>query len=154
MTLNARVVLQDCRDAINELNNDIQGSVWRRKWTTAVILLRTIGHVLESVDSKISAHHKVAIEEAHKQINNSKHDNLIFFEFIKKERDLIVKEYKTSAGQGVTVYVGFGDNKSTVVNHYLINSGPFEGQDQRDVLREAVKWWEEYLDNVDQAVSK
>jgi hypothetical protein len=50
------------------------------------------------------------------------------------------------AGQGATVHLG--QNKPTE-HHYLINTGPFARQDQRDLLRRAIAWWEGYLDVID-----
>jgi hypothetical protein len=38
-------------------------------------------------------------------------------------------------------------------HHYLINSGPFAGRDQRDVVNEAIAWWEAYLDAIDKAAA-
>jgi hypothetical protein len=53
------------------------------------------------------------------------------------------------AGQGATVSLGTG----TVENIYLVNAGEFEGRDQRDLIRDAIAWWEEYLDAIDAAVT-
>jgi hypothetical protein len=33
--------------------------------------------------------------------------------------------------------------------HYTINEGPYKGRDQRELLQEAIDWWEEYLDRID-----
>lgn len=152
MTLKAREVLQDCREAIDELDSNIQGSVWRRRWITAVVLLRTVGYVLDKIDSGISVEYKQAINNEWSQLNKSKEKHPIFFDFIEEERNNILKEYKTSAGQGVTVYVGFGDTLSTSKNHYLMYGGKFEGREQREILIKAVKWWEDYLDKIDKSV--
>jgi hypothetical protein len=35
--------------------------------------------------------------------------------------------------------------------HYTINSGPYEGLDHREVLREVIALWERYLDAIDKA---
>src|SRR5664280_946835 len=42
MTANARIVLADCREAHGELVDGLIGSLWRRRWATVVVLLRTI----------------------------------------------------------------------------------------------------------------
>ena len=34
--------------------------------------------------------------------------------------------------------------------NYKMNSGPFAGQDPRDLVRDAIKWWEEQLDDIEQ----
>lgn len=56
--------------------------------------------------------------------------------------------FKVGAGQGVTVHLG---QSKPAEHHYLVNTGPFAGRDQRDVLREAFAWWETYLNGIDEA---
>jgi hypothetical protein len=146
MTVAARKVLEDCRGAIGEIVDGIQGGAWRRRWVAAVVLLRTVGYVLSAVDSQRNDAYKRSIENAWKKLNDSKPEPPIFWEFIDKERHNIVHEYEVRAGQGVTVHLG--QNKPHDY-HYLINAGHFKGHDQREVLREAVNWWDSYLDNID-----
>jgi hypothetical protein len=38
--------------------------------------------------------------------------------------------------------------------HYVINEGPYQGRDQRDVLREAIDWWDAYLTEIEAACEK
>jgi hypothetical protein len=71
MTQAAREVLEDCRGAVDEIVDGIQGRSWRRRWITAVVLLRAVGHVLENVDVKISPHYKRAIREAWSKLKYS-----------------------------------------------------------------------------------
>lgn len=85
------------------------------------------------------------------QLNQSKPKPQIFWEFIDAERHNIIHEYVVGAGQGVTVHVG--QNKPTE-HHYLVNTGPFAGRDQRDILREAITWCEAYLDGIDQEATQ
>jgi hypothetical protein len=44
MTRTAREVLKDCRGAVEEIGGGVQGRAWRRRWVTAVVLLRTVGY--------------------------------------------------------------------------------------------------------------
>lgn len=148
MTIAARKVLEDCLGAIEEIDDGVQGSAWRRRWVAAVVLLRTVGHVLKSVDSKTSTRYRKAIDDAWCQLKESKPQPDIFWGFIDAERNNIVHEYEVGAGQGVVVYPG---QDKPADCHYLINGGPFTGQDQRDVLRAAVQWLEVYLDDIDTA---
>ncbi len=151
MTRAAREVLEDCRGAVGEIGGGVQGSAWRRRWVVAVVLLRTVGFVLKEIDVNISPSHKIAIGEAWSQLGQSKPQNVIFWEFIDAKRNNIIHEYEVGAGQGVTVHLG--QNKPTE-HHYLINKGPFRGRDQREVLGEAIAWWETYLDRIDQAATR
>ena len=150
MTLAAREVLEDCRGAVDEIGDGIQGRAWRRRWVAAVVLLRTVGYVLGKIDVNIGPRYKVAIDAAWKQLNGSKPRPVIFWEFIEAERNNIIHEYEVGAGQGATVHLG--QNKP-IENHYLVNTGPFTGRDQRDVLREAIEWWESYLNAIDHAAN-
>lgn len=149
MTIAAREVLDDCRGALAELDG-VQGPVWRRRWITAVVLLRTVGHVLFNVDRERSQAYKKAITAARDSLKNSKPKNQIFWDFIENERNNILKQYQISAGQGATVYLG---PSRSVDYHYVINTGPFAELDQRDLLRQAISWWEKYLDEIDTAAS-
>lgn len=149
MTTAARVVLEDCRGALAELVDGLQGGAWRRRWVTALVLLRSVGYVLNDVDGKRSRQWRQAIDDAWASPER-KTSNL--FAFIDDERNNIVHEYKISAGHGATVHE-LGAPCQWVEQHYVINSGPFAGRDQRDVVREAIAWWEAHIDAIDKAVA-
>jgi hypothetical protein len=150
VTRMAREVLEDCRGAVEEIAGGVQGRAWRRRWVAAVVLLRTVGYVLATIDVNISTKYKSAIDAAWSQLGQSKPQPAIFWEFIEAERNNIIHEYEVGAGQGATVHLG--QNKATE-HHYLMNTGPFAGSDQRDVLRQAIAWWEAYLDSIDRAAN-
>ncbi len=160
MTNSAREVLADCRGALLELSDGVQGPEWRRRWITAVVLLRAVGHVLENVDAARTPKHKTAVRNWWSTVAATKPNPKIFWLFIRDERNLILKEYRTNAGQGVTVYASLpGVNWRTgeqqqvpppsAVYHYQMNSGPFAGRDQRELIEEAIQWWEAQLDAID-----
>jgi hypothetical protein len=151
MTGAAREVLEDCRGAVEEISDGVQGSTWRRRWVTAVTLLRTVGYVLKSIDVKTSPKYERAIDAAWIQLGQSKRQNPIFWEFIEAERNNIIHEYELGVGQGATVHLG--QSKPTE-HHYLVNTGPYAGRDQREVLQEAIAWWETYLDGIDRVIKR
>lgn len=163
MTKQARLVLDDCRGALSELIDGLQGTVWRRRWITCVILLRAVGHVLKNVDANACGALKSEISAAFEQIKQTKPCPIIFWEFIEKERNHIVKQYKFNAGQGIRITggeAGYNESGKLVYSSqgsieflYKINSGPFEGRNQVDVIQEAIDWWENYLDEIDKAVT-
>jgi hypothetical protein len=164
MTAAARIVLADCEEALAEIADGVQGGAWRRRWITTVVLLRVVGHVLDKVDSMRSAAHKRAIADGWTSLQRSKPEPAIFWGFIDEERNSILKEYRLSAGQGVTVRPGgvsvnlrTGEQHASEglppIYHYVINDGQFKGRDQRDVLREAIEWWRSYLDAIDRQVA-
>lgn len=160
MTVAARIVLEDCRGALADLREGVQGGEWRRRWIAAVTLLRVVGHVLDKVDGRREPRLKAAIYSAHQRVTQSKPDPVIFWDFIDGTRNAILKEYCIRAGQGVTVRPGrltwdraTGEldslSSGPTTFSYTINEGAFAGRDQREVIAEAIEWWERYLDRVD-----
>jgi hypothetical protein len=148
MELRARIVLEDCRGALDDLDDKykLQGSKWRRRWAATLALLRAVGNVLKNVDKKSDSKLSDAIQMKWKDQENSKPNPAIFWEFIKKERDQLLKEYTTHAGQGVTVRIGHPEGS---VCSYRMQGGPFKGRDPRDVVREAIEWWDNYLKEIE-----
>lgn len=144
MTTQARKVLADCNATITEIKDGIQGDEWRRRWITVVVLLRTVGYVLKNVDATQSEKLKKIVDDKWKSIHDTKPEPAIFWEFIEKERNNILKEYKINAGQGITIVIG-----GPTHYHYTINSGLFKGRDQLDVAQDAIEFWESYLDDID-----
>lgn len=158
MTSSARDALEDCRGAVANLVDGVQGREWRRRWILAIVLLRAVGHVLDKVDGPRSPAYRTAIDAWWSNLKTSKPDPAIFWQLIEEERNSILKEYLTTAGQGATVQLASnrqseGQGANPTVHHYTFNSGAFQGRDQRDVLGEAIAWWEEQLDSIDRAVS-
>jgi hypothetical protein len=124
------------------------------------VLLRAVGHVLESVDSELSAAYSTVIARRWNALRATQPEPLVFWRFICDERNNLVKEYRFAAGQGVTVRPGLaqvdlktGEQPASPglppVYSYLMIDGPFKGDDQRDVLRRAIQWWRDYLDAID-----
>lgn len=151
MTAAARLVLDDCREAVEELWNDPTGSLWRRRYLACVALLRAVGHVLGNVDVQISTKHKAAIVAWWQQQNGTKPKPEIFWLFIDDERNLFLKTYGPVAGQNVTIFVGGGRDPEYT---YVMKDGPFKGADPRNLINEAINWWEGELDAIDQDIAK
>ena len=160
MTNKAREVLDDCRKAVSEIKDGVMGRKWRIRWASSVVLLRAVGHVLKKVDAARDPTLGQVIHQEWMRLNASKPEPLIFWKFIEEERNNILKEYKIVAGQGVTIRPGSmhlnltAGNRTSESNlptlyHYTINSGPFAGRDQREVLHEAIEWWQKFLDRID-----
>ena len=168
MTAKARVVLEDCRQAIAELTDDLQGAEWRLRWVTVVTLLRAVGHVLYYVDRQTSPVMQDAVDQAWSHVSGTKPRPEILWGFIDEDRHAVIKEYRFTAGQGVKIFppplrlsatfAGRPSLPSPIVEGraefvYEMGSGPFSGRDPRAVAREAVDWWQEYLDAIDAAAS-
>ncbi len=151
MTAAARLVLDDCREALNELREDPTGSLWRRRYVACIALLRAVGHVLGKVDVKTSAKHKAAIDAWWQQQKNTEPMPEVFWSFIENERNLLLKEYGPVAGQNVTVFVGGGRDPEY---SYVMKDGPFKGVDPRKLVADAIDWWEGKLNAIDQNVGQ
>jgi hypothetical protein len=127
---------------------------------TAVALLRAVGHVLRNSDAKADPILESVVLEAWNRLSSTKPEPAIFWQFIEEERNNILKEYRLTAGQGVTVRPGtlhinmktgeqWADHGLPTLYHYEMNSGLYAGVDQRVVLTEAIEWWESYLAEID-----
>lgn len=143
----------------------IQGGEWRRRWITALALLRAVGHVLDKIDAKTNPSLRKIIKKKWSDISNNKSESAIFWQFINKERNNILKEYKFHAGQGVTVtipttYIDSKTGEQTpgesvpTIYHYTINSGPYKGKEQKEVLNEAIEWWDKHLTDIEKQYAK
>jgi hypothetical protein len=164
MTQYARLALQDCEAALQDLRAGPTGYLWRTRWAAAVALLRSVGHVLDRVDKKTSPQLERAVDVAYAELQSTKPEPVIYWEFIKRERDNLLKEYRTEARQAIVFRPGTahlnlrtGEQTSspsgpTTYEHYM-ESGPFAGQDPRDVVASAIHWWRGYLDAIDAKVT-
>jgi hypothetical protein len=118
---------------------DSEHPEWRIYWIAGVALLRTIGHVLDKVDRKLSEDHAFAIQQAWTKWNAARQENWIFFEFIEKERNNIMKEYKFGAALPI-------DGDDRILSY---DEGP---DDATELFREAVYWWRDELDAIEKAL--
>lgn len=125
------------------------------RWTTLVVLLRMVLHVLRKIDAEQDSRIKEASEVRWAKLLEAKAardpEVVIFTEFIEEDRNLILKEYRYRVGQGVNIY-SRGSGSPDVEIIYEMTDGPFLGQDPRQVAAEAIAWLERYLDEVDQAI--
>lgn len=164
MNFKAKQVLLDCKLALLELqeaenNNDIQKI--RIRWYTCLALLRSVGHVLENVDKvKYNIYSKL-FEEQH----NSKKTDKIFSDFIRNERNLILKEYEyyiqketnTINEQDCIIFddgsyllLENGDRLGTeqtrlVIKYFIKSNGFDESKFLSEIVSKAINWWEIYF---------
>jgi hypothetical protein len=126
----------------------------------AVALSRTVGHVLDKVDGERSPQLRAAVDAAFEELKAASPEPQIFWEFIKQERDNLLKVYEFGVQQNVTVRPGApwfnlatGESGSVgggpTTYEHLVRGGPFAGQDPRDVVQQAIDWWKGYLADVD-----
>ncbi|WP_313002781.1 hypothetical protein [Brevundimonas sp.] len=137
-TLEAWAPLWDCVSILFQFQNsdvadgDEELPEWRIYWVARLALLRTVGHVLAKVDAKTSSKHADAIDELWKGFQADRAGSTIFWDFIERERNNLLKTYSFGArlewDEGGCAYVEFD-----------------EGLDAFQLFREAVYWWRHHL---------
>ena len=167
MTTRARVVLDDCRLVLELLEVETDLRRWRIHWVSAVTLIRAVGHVLEKVDGKSSAVRSASRAAFAAWKTEPEHE--MFREFIEKERNTILKEYEFNLHPGEEVEVAFVSTLQRVSDGALVEAaevfpighniyrplldGFREGDDARDVLSEAIDWWEKELTAIERSAN-
>ncbi|MBN9244289.1 MAG: hypothetical protein J0I98_16000 [Mesorhizobium sp.] len=169
MTYFARTVLGDCRIALEMLDLEADNDRWRVHWAGAVALIRAVGHVLDKVDGQQSSV-KAAARAAFARWKSDDPEHVIFREFIEAERNNILKRYESKVHPLSDVPVAIiltlvdpktGENKQVGMDELLDENifkpmveGYGEGNDARDIYREAIAWWERELDAIDSVVGR
>jgi hypothetical protein len=168
MTTRARLVLDDCRLALRLLEDETDLRRWRVHWVAAIALVRAVGHVLAKVDGKAQALGS-ASRAAYARWTSDAPEHEIFREFIEKERNTILKEYEFNLHPEEQVQIAVPVTLQRVSDGMIVEAAtvfaideniyrPFldgfrEGDDARDVLLEAIVWWETELAAIEQYVS-
>lgn len=149
--LRAEIVLKDCRYAHEMLESVLDERRFRVYWAASLSLLRAVGHVLQKVDAETSPKVREAVDRAWKRWSADRGAHALFWEFIERERNLVLKEYEIRLSMdGATVYVE-SDTGDTVAEHlsaeyYLpVTEGHFASEDAREVVADAIRWWTEEL---------
>jgi hypothetical protein len=169
VTLNAREVLDDCRVGLSMLEDETDVRRWRVHWAAAVALIRAVGHVLDKVDGEDPIV-KQAANAAFERWKGTDPKHEIFREFIDRERNNLLKEYRSdvhphaevalaveysaqSADSGVPLrYTQVAKLDENIYRPLL--DGPWEGTDARDVLSEAIEWWDRELTAMEREVTR
>ena len=127
--------------------------------------MRAVGHVLKKVDGNNPAIGGL-IDQRYVHWKSNRMEHAIFWNFIEKERNNILKEYRFNLHPGEDVDVAVmttlrdpetgGTRQAAGVfqldeNVYRpIIDGFREGEDARDVYREALDWWDAELSFIEQ----
>lgn len=146
----ARRVLSDCKHALNMLQEESQPDSFRVLWVAGVALVRAVGHVLDKVDSEQDSAVKVAVNKAYESLKADKLGNTIFWNFIDEERNQVLKQYELGFfADPIDIVV---DGQLHTLDEHLfcpLKYGSFAGEDCRDILEQAIEWWEQHLTAVE-----
>ncbi|MGY4177638.1 hypothetical protein ACVIHH_002929 [Bradyrhizobium sp. USDA 4518] len=168
MTTRARLVLDDCRLALQMLEDETELRRWRLHWVAAIALIRAVGHVLDKVDGKDTSVKKAA-RAAYAEWTGTAQEHEIFREFIERERNTILKEYEFNLHPDEAVEVVVSVPLKRVSDGKVLQGGAIfpldgnvyrplldgfrEGDDARDVLSEAIDWWDRELSEIERMAS-
>ena len=169
MTNRTREALEDCRLALTMLEEETDLRRWRLIWFGAITLARSVGHVLDKVDAKLDAELNKLSQEAYRRWNSTAPEHEIFREFIDKERNTIVKEYQFNIHPSEEVHVAImgtyrpvsGGDEIQEADVFPIGDNIYrpildgyrEGDDARDVLSDAIGWWETELQSIERKLA-
>lgn len=159
--MRATEMIDDAENALRMLEECENEDDFLVLWIACVTILRSIGHVLGKVDHQdkcLSA----PINSWWKDLKANT-DEVIFHELIEKERNFSIKEYKFNYG----AYRGWGlmlEDKNGKAMYFSEDAipegvyipmvdGPFDGEDCRDVIRQAIDWWKQQLQKIENMAS-
>jgi len=165
----ARIVLADCRIALDLLEDQEDEGRWRVHWVGAAALIRAVGHVLDKVDGQAPVLKTIA-RAAFQRWKSDDPAHAIFRDFIDAERNNILKEYQSKVfpnsdvpvaimvtavnpQTGETIQLPIAEIIPDNLYKPLLESFG-EGEDARAVYAEAIAWWERELDAIDAACEK
>ena len=160
--MRSRDVLSDCKRAVEDFEAAGPTPYWRTRWTAVVALLRSVGHVLDKIDGAQSPEWRRVVDEAWFRLKQTKPEPRVLWEFIEAERNNVLKAYEVGAQLTVTVRPGpavlsFSDSiaayqKSDATSYEsFMQSGFYGGRNALAVCREALDFWEKFLNEVETA---
>jgi hypothetical protein len=152
----AREVLDWCRHAHQKMGSDQTVPDWVLIWVGASVLLRAVGHVLEKKDAKSDTRLKKAQSDWWNTLKAKEPD---IWTFIDRHRNALLKEAELAVEQSVKFTLSLSGDAiprhapqppPSPIYTYQMTSDHFAGRDPRDLVREAIGWWEEQLDDIEQ----
>jgi len=141
--LESLVVLEDCELALKLLEQESDPRRFRLFWLAAVSALRSVGHVLYKVDAASSPAFGQAVNAAYRRWQQDREANKIFWLFIDDERNSVLKQADPGVyplPNEVAIEPGLVYELDFDIFAPMIR-GPWKGEDCRDVVAKAIKWW-------------
>ena len=116
-----------------------------------------LGHLVLRVSFRINLV-SAAIKATWEEWNTYAQENSIFWNFIKEERNNLLKEYKFGVQpepeylvteKGDRLVTEKGEPLVTSDDFFRLSHVGFESKEGRDVIDEAIKWWRKQLDAIE-----
>ena len=166
----AREVLDWCRYGHQKMRDNPTGLDWVLVWAGTIALLRAVGHALTKEDAESDRRLKNVQDAWWGRLKATKPDPHIFWEFIERDRNLLLKEAELTVRR---LFQGFLQDGIVLSNNsdghelpqqraprappplppidtYQMKHGRFAGRDPRDLVTDAIEWWEKQLDYIEQ----
>ena len=160
MSLKAREVLADASVALEDFEASATTPYWRTRWVALITILRAVGHILDKVDGESDGCLRVAIDTEFAKLKSTRPEPKIYWQFIDAERNTVLKEMLLGAHLNITVRPGAawwnattdesgGDPGGPTTYDHFMRGGSYDGRDPRELSREAIQFWQCYLDEVE-----
>lgn len=151
----AHEVLADCQHSLDLLQDESNPDNFRILWVAGIALARAVGHVLQKVDGESNNRLRTAVDSAWASWKSDRSRNSIFWDFIEEERNQVLKQYEIGFFGG-PVNILAGDEVHTLDDNLFcpLSAGAFAGEDCRDVLEQAIRWWQQQLADIEADVLK
>jgi hypothetical protein len=175
--IRAREILDQYRIGLEELRTHPRGS-WFVLWAGTLSLLRTVGDALENDADKRIQTAQARWMGLMKQDNAAagrgksieKHGDTwepaIFWQFVRRDRNLLLHEarstvstsatiqltgvsIRTSVGGDIPVFPAPQTPPPRATYSYTMSTPPYAGQDARDVVEQAIQWWEQQINDIE-----
>ena len=146
----------DCKHGIDRLKRgNLTYSAWKVEWAGICALLKTSIHLIREKDAKSCLPEilKNELKESWNDLLRKKTQYPLFWEFINKERNNIVKEYEFSAYEAILKPDGttrtplglFSFMEDGEKETLIIRNGYYKDRLALEVLTEAADWIENYI---------
>lgn len=149
--LKARLTWHDANEACKELLHVIEHgdrSVFRRRWVTAITLLRSVGYVLRGADRELHPHLEQIIDAKWQEPKPP-----IFTYFIERARNLTVKQYRSGLFGRWEVSSPMSlepiEPEEEIEDELVFMEEGFRGEPFEKLLRESLEWWNQYLYDIE-----
>ena len=133
------------------LEDEVDPNRFRVLWVACITLVRAIGHILTKNDGPEA---KRVANDLYNKWKNPQTKEIIFTDFINKDRNLLLKEYSFNYDDD-GFFLVMDDLVVSEVDGDLykpVADGEYAGQDCRDVLCDAIAWWDEQLSIIEKEI--
>ncbi|MEO7603041.1 MAG: hypothetical protein ABIS39_07250 [Sphingomicrobium sp.] len=154
-------VLEHCEVALGLLEDERDTLKWNVHWVGAIALIRMVGHALLQEKERFGE----KLPRAWADWNSENSEHRVFREFIKLERDTLLKEAQSSIHPSGIIplitqdlFIRFTKDETGNIDQLEILEenifrprldGFMAGEDARGIYRQALNWWRAQLSKLE-----